>query len=123
MKANMPPLFVLFTMKIKIFIFLTVLVLVFTSCKTNIIKQENNYAIKMMRLSFDKEAEFRWQQLIKENDRDWIAHNNLGVCLEKQGKYDEALLEYETALSIVKKNKGVEKNYERLSKKINEGTD
>ena len=71
-------------------------------------------------MSMDREAEFRWRQLIRENENNWSAHNNLGVCLEKQGKYKQALEEYKIALSIIKKNKGIEKNYKDLYKKLNE---
>lgn len=72
----------------------------------------------MMKKGIYKEAEFHFRQLIKENPNDWVAHNNLGVCLEAEGKYDEAVKEYESALSLINDNQGIEKNYKGLLNEI-----
>ena len=71
----------------------------------------------MLKKGVTKEAEFHFRQLIKLNPDDWIAHNNLAVCLEKEGKFKEAQVEYEIALSLME-NEGIKKNYKRLMQEI-----
>ncbi|MCD6579393.1 tetratricopeptide repeat protein [bacterium] len=101
-------------MRVKLYILILILIIFSLSCTKNYVKLENNYAIDMMKKGIFKEAEFHFRNLVKENPKDWIAHNNLGVCLEAEGKYDEALLEYETALSIISDNKGIDENYKGI---------
>ena len=101
-------------MKIKFYILLLILLAFSISCTENYVKVENNYAVDMMKKGIYKEAEFHFRQLVKADPNDWAAHNNLGVCLEAEGKYDEALLEYEAALSIISDNLGIESNYKGI---------
>ncbi len=118
MKMNLRWHFV-FYMKNKIIaILILILSSLFFSCAGNIVKQENTYAMKMMGKGILKEAEFRFRQQIAEDPDNWAAHNNLGVCLEEQGFHKEALAEYETALSIIGANKGVEYNYNNLLEEL-----
>lgn len=54
-----------------------------------------------------------WQKKVDENPKDAEAHANLGVVLQKEKRYDEALNEYKTAEQL---------NPSNLNTKINIGT-
>jgi tetratricopeptide (TPR) repeat protein len=43
-------------------------------------------------------AETLWQTTVERNPDSWLAHLNLGVILDKQGKTDDAISHYESAL-------------------------
>jgi protein O-mannosyl-transferase len=47
-----------------------------------------------------RNLEVLWRDTLAKNPRCWLAHNNLGLELENQGKLDEAFFQYETALPL-----------------------
>ena len=47
-----------------------------------------------------RNLEILWRDTLAKNPRCWLAHNNLGLELENQGKLDEAFFQYETALPL-----------------------
>jgi tetratricopeptide (TPR) repeat protein len=53
-------------------------------------RQENIY----------RDIETLWRDTISKNPRAWIAHNNLGVVLKQQGRFDEAIAHYSEVLMI-----------------------
>ncbi len=99
----------------RIFTLAALIIVLFQGCGMNTVRLENNYGIKAMQMNLNREAEFRFRKLIEKDPSDWAARNNLGVCLEKQGRYEEALAQYEAALEIIKTNRGVEVNKRRVT--------
>jgi tetratricopeptide (TPR) repeat protein len=47
-----------------------------------------------------QDSETLWVETLKKNPASWIAHNNLGIILDKQGKIEEASAHYSEALRI-----------------------
>jgi tetratricopeptide (TPR) repeat protein len=47
-----------------------------------------------------RNLETLWRDSLAKNPRSWLAHNNLGLELENQGRLDEAFIQYETALPL-----------------------
>lgn len=47
-----------------------------------------------------RDVETLWRDTIARNPGSWLAHNNLGVYLDRLGRTDEALREYRTAIAI-----------------------
>src|SRR6266446_4370000 len=47
-----------------------------------------------------RDLETLWQDTLNKNPNSWLAHNNLGVVYSRQGRLDEAIQEYLTALAI-----------------------
>jgi protein O-mannosyl-transferase len=44
--------------------------------------------------------ESQWQNIIKKNNRSWIAHNNLGIVYRDQGRANAAIEEFKKAIEI-----------------------
>jgi len=47
-----------------------------------------------------KNAETIWRDTLKKNPYSWMAHNNLGIMLEGEGRADEAIEHYKEALQL-----------------------
>ena len=45
-------------------------------------------------------SETLWRDTLQKNPKAWIAHNNLGLALQEQGRLTEALEQYEQALRL-----------------------
>jgi Flp pilus assembly protein TadD len=50
--------------------------------------------------SYWKNGKALWTRELACTDGNYLAHNNLGVCLDKEGRQDEAIAEYRKALEI-----------------------
>ena len=47
-----------------------------------------------------KDSETLWRDTLWKNPGAWIAHNNLGIALEAQGKFDEAISHFRQVLEV-----------------------
>jgi len=47
-------------------------------------------------IGYWRDSETLWRYTLSVTDRNYVAHNNLGVALAKQGRAEEAILEYRT---------------------------
>jgi len=74
----------------------------------------NKYGIKCIKVGLWREAELRFQQALELDSQMAIYHNNLGVALEAQGRTDEALAEYESALKLDPTNQEIYENLTRF---------
>ena len=51
-----------------------------------------------------------WRDTLQKNPQAWMAHTNLGAELDDQGRFDEAIAEYESALRINPDDSGAHNN-------------
>ena len=84
------------------------------------VKESNNFGIKSAKKGYWREAKFRWEKLLKENPQDYIAMNNLAVCLEAEGEFEKAIELYTQALELQPRNKYIKLNLERAQKVLEE---
>ncbi len=47
-----------------------------------------------------RDSEMLWRDTLEKNPGAWVAHNNLGLLCEQQGKIDDSVLHYQQSLSI-----------------------
>ena len=59
-----------------------------------------NLGLAHFRLHQAELAEQAFQQAIARNPDDAVAHNHLGILQRRQGRFDDALLEYQRAIEI-----------------------
>ena len=59
-----------------------------------------NLGLAHFRLQQAELAEQAFQQAIARNPDDAVAHNHLGILQRRQGRFDDALLEYQRAIEI-----------------------
>ena len=59
-----------------------------------------NLGLAYFRLQQAELAEQAFQQAIARNPDDAVAHNHLGILQRRQGRFDDALLEYQRAIEI-----------------------
>jgi len=89
-----------------------------TSCKTtDPLKRAqdfNSYGVKCIKTGLWREAELRFRQALDLDSQMAIYHNNLAVALEAQGRINEALEHYETALKLDPANQEIYNNLTRF---------
>jgi Tfp pilus assembly protein PilF len=56
--------------------------------------------ITYRQVSYWHDSETLWRHTLSVTDGNYVAHNNLGVALAKQGRFEEALLEYRAGNSL-----------------------
>jgi Flp pilus assembly protein TadD len=66
------------------------------------------------------EAKFRFENLVKANPNNALAHNNLAVSLEALGLFQEAEAEYIRALNLDPNNDYIKENYRNVIKILKE---
>jgi len=85
---------------------------------SKLIQKYNDFAIKSGKAGLWREAMFRWQRVIEIDPKNAKAHNNLGVAYEALERFDEALAEYDEAISAEPDNEIYHEN--RLKCKLNQ---
>lgn len=91
-----------------------ILLLIIQGCgtsKTNIIEQQNEFAIKSAKMGLWNEAIMRWERIIEIDPKNSKAYNNLGVAYEAKGDLDKAMNAYKKALELDPNNKAYLSNY------------
>jgi Flp pilus assembly protein TadD len=67
------------------------------------------------------EAVRYWNKALEQSPDSAAAHNNLAVAYEKQGAFEEAGREYETALRLEPANGSIRENYESFKLRLEAG--
>jgi len=75
---------------------------------------QNDFGVRMARMSLWREAMFRFKRAVAIAPNDAMAHNNLAVAYEANGEFDKAAEEYRTAIRLDKSNAHIQKNYSRF---------
>ena len=65
------------------------------------------------------EAERAYQAVLEIDPKDTTARNNLGVIYARQGKLDQAILQWQVILEIEPSNQEVKENIEKARKMLN----
>jgi Flp pilus assembly protein TadD len=71
--------------------------------------------VRVARLGYWQEAEFRFSRALQLTPDDVVVLNNLAVAQEALGRYDDALATYKLALQKEPKNTVIRKNYARFA--------
>jgi tetratricopeptide (TPR) repeat protein len=69
-----------------------------------------NLGLAHFQLQQAKLAEQAFQQAIERNPNDAVAHNHLGILQRRQGRFQDALVEYQRAIKIDSKYAGAHMN-------------
>jgi Flp pilus assembly protein TadD len=67
-----------------------------------------------------REAKFRFENLVKANPNNALAHNNLAVALEALGLFQEAEAEYVRAINLDQNNDYIKENFRNVKKILKE---
>ncbi|MDD3627949.1 MAG: tetratricopeptide repeat protein [bacterium] len=96
-------------------ILIFLLTLLFSGCTGSgkYLKQATNFGIKAAKKGYWSEAKFRWERLLAEDPNDFVAMNNLAVCYEQEGKFEDAVELYKKALELSDNNKYIKINLQR----------
>lgn len=86
-----------------------------------LIQKYNDFAIKSAKAGLWREAMLRWQRIIEIDQENAKAHNNLGVAYEALERFDEALAEYDKAISIEPDNEIYHENRLRCQVNLERG--
>ncbi len=70
------------------------------------------FGIAVARVGLWTEAEYRWKRATEIDPTYAAAWNNLGIAYEQNGRFEEALDAYETALDLEPNNLNIQQNYD-----------
>lgn len=70
------------------------------------------FGIAVARVGLWDEAEYRWKRATEIDPTYAAAWNNLGIAYEQNGRFEEALDAYETALDLDSNNVNIQQNYD-----------
>lgn len=70
------------------------------------------FGIAVARVGLWAEAEYRWKRATEIDPTYAAAWNNLGIAYEQNGRFEEALDAYETALDLEPNNLNIQQNYD-----------
>ena len=70
------------------------------------------FGIAVARVGLWNEAEYRWKRATEIDPTYAAAWNNLGIAYEQNGRFEEALDAYETALDLEPNNVNIQQNYD-----------
>lgn len=76
-------------------------------------KDQIKFGNEAARQNLWAEARFRWQKVLSAEPGNGVAHNNLGVALEREGKIEEAVEHYRLAVKALPENEYARKNLQR----------
>jgi len=82
----------------------------------DMIKEQNEFAIKSAKMGLWNEAILRWKRIVEIDPKNAKAFNNIGVAYEAKGEFDAALISYKTATELDPGNKIYMNNYNRFKK-------
>lgn len=100
------------TFKSVIILYLIVSILS-TGCaqKEDVIKQQNEFAIRSAQMGLWNEAIMRWKRILEVEPNNAKILNNLGVAYEAKGDLDSAISAYKSAVELEPNNKVFMSNY------------
>ena len=78
-------------------------------------KAQVHFGVDMAKRGLWNEALFRFENARKLEPNDPSVLNNLAVCYEASGRFEEALATYREALKIAPGNNAVKQNYSRFA--------
>lgn len=78
-------------------------------------KSQMEFGVEMARRGLWNEALFRFENAKRLDPSDAAVLNNLAVCYEAAGRFDEALATYRAALAIEPGNRALKANYSRFA--------
>ena len=77
------------------------------------LKDQIKFGNEAARQNLWAEARFRWEKVLTADPGNGVAHNNLGVALEREGKIEEAVEHYRLAVKALSDNEYARKNLQR----------
>lgn len=78
-------------------------------------KSQVEFGVDMAKRGLWSEALFRFENARKIEPNDAAVLNNLAVCYEAAGRFEDALTTYEAALAIDPGNRALRQNYSRFA--------
>jgi Tfp pilus assembly protein PilF len=82
------------------------------AARRDTLKQEMRFGAEAAQRGLWREAEFRWEKILKDDPDNARVHNNLGVAFESLGQFERARKEYEEARRLAPDNKEIRNNYD-----------
>jgi len=78
-------------------------------------KSQVEFGVDMAKRGLWSEALFRFENARKIEPNDAAVLNNLAVCYEAAGRFEDALATYEAALAVDPANRALRQNYSRFA--------
>ncbi len=86
------------------------------------LKEQIKFGNEAAKQGLWNEARFRWQKVIDADPSNGSAHNNIGVALEREGKIEQAVVEYRLAVKLLPDNSYARKNLQRSEELLKNAT-